>query len=117
MNITDIDDKIIKRANEDKVEFREISSFYEKDYFDDMKALNVETPDVITRVSEFVPEIINYIKKLESNGYAYRSNGSVYFDIEKYNAQKNHSYPKLRPDKSSKEDLEKLLKEGEGVLN
>jgi cysteinyl-tRNA synthetase len=61
MNITDIDDKIIRKANEVKEEFSFISRKYEADYFEDMKALNVEYPDVITRVSEFVPEIISFI--------------------------------------------------------
>jgi cysteinyl-tRNA synthetase len=46
-----------------------------------MKKLGVEQPDVITRVSEFVEEIVQFIKKLEDKGYAYRSNGSVYFNI------------------------------------
>lgn len=50
-----------------------------------MKNLNVELPDVITRVSEFVPEIISYIEKIIANGYAYESNGSVYFDVAKFN--------------------------------
>ena len=46
-----------------------------------MKNLNVELPDVITRVSEFVPEIVSFIEKILQNGYAYESNGSVYFDV------------------------------------
>jgi cysteinyl-tRNA synthetase len=61
MNITDIDDKIIRKANESGENFSDISRRYETDYFNDMKSLNVELPDVITRVSEFVPEIVAYI--------------------------------------------------------
>jgi cysteinyl-tRNA synthetase len=61
MNITDIDDKIIKKANESGKSYDEISRHYETDYFTDMKNLNVEYPDVITRVSEFVPEIVKFI--------------------------------------------------------
>lgn len=49
-----------------------------------MKNLKVELPDVITRVTEFLPEIISFIKQIIKNGYAYESNGSVYFDTEKY---------------------------------
>jgi cysteinyl-tRNA synthetase len=78
-----------------------------------MKALNVEYPDVITRVSEFVPEIVAFIEKIISNGYAYESNGSVYFDVAKYNDGTKHKYAKLEP--TSSMDQEKLL-EGEGVL-
>lgn len=78
-----------------------------------MKNLNVELPEVITRVSEFVPEIVRYIEKIIANGYAYESNGSVYFDVQKFNDGKKHRYAKLEP--TSVDDKEKLL-EGEGVL-
>ena len=61
MNITDIDDKIIKKAVDEQLDFTGISRRYETEFFEDMKALNVELPDVITRVSEFVPEIVDYI--------------------------------------------------------
>jgi cysteinyl-tRNA synthetase len=100
MNITDIDDKIIRKANEVSEEFSFITRKYEADYFEDMKALNVEYPDVITRVSEFVPEIIDYIKKIIENGYAYEANGSVYFDVSKYNDGVKHKYAKLEPTSS-----------------
>lgn len=113
MNITDIDDKIIKRANEQGKGYDEVSRFWENEYFEDMKNLNIENPEVITRVSEFVPEIITFIEKILSNGYAYESNGSVYFDVSKFNDGKKHTYAKLEP--TSSEDKEKLL-EGEGVL-
>jgi len=46
-----------------------------------MKKLNVALPEVITRVTEYVPEIVAFIKKIVDNGYAYESNGSVYFDV------------------------------------
>ena len=58
MNITDIDDKIIKRANESNQKFEEFSRKNENEFWKDMKELNVECPEVLTRVSEFVPEII-----------------------------------------------------------
>ncbi len=62
-----------------------------------MKRLNVELPDVITRVSEFVPEIVRFIEKIISNGYAYEANGSVYFNVAKYNDGTKHKYAKLEP--------------------
>ena len=71
MNITDIDDKIIRKANESGQTFLDIARLYETEFFEDMKSLNVELPDVITRVSEFVPEIIDFIKKIEEKEYAY----------------------------------------------
>lgn len=84
VNITDIDDKIIKRANEQKVNFEEFSRKNEREFWKDMQSLNVETPDILTRVSEFVPEIEAFIKKIIDNGFAYESNGSVYFDVPKF---------------------------------
>lgn len=113
MNITDIDDKIIKNANEQGKPFSEFSRYWETEYFEDMRRLNVELPDVVTRVSEFVPEIVRFIEKIVSNGYAYEANGSVYFNVAKYNDGEKHKYAKLEP--TSATDQEKLL-EGEGVL-
>lgn len=109
MNITNIDDKIINRSNEVGEEFFEFAKKWENDFFEDMKALNVELPDSITRVSEFVEQIKKFIQVLINRGYAYESNGSVYFDTKNY--RESHAYGKLAPDKVG--DLE-LLKEGEG---
>lgn len=61
MNVTDIDDKIIKRSNEQNMVFEQFARKYEIDFFEDMRRLNVEAPDILTRVSEFVPEIIRFI--------------------------------------------------------
>lgn len=62
MNITDVDDKIIKKANAEGKEFTEISWRFEESFLKDMEALNVEMPSVLTRVSEYIPEIIDFIK-------------------------------------------------------
>ena len=113
MNITDIDDKIIRKAIEAKVDFQEISRKYENEFIDDMRRLNVSLPDTITRVSEYVPEIVNFIETIIANGYAYESNGSVYFDVKKYSAEPNHTYAKLEP---TSVNNKLLLQEGEGVL-
>ncbi len=51
--------------------------------------LGVEPPDVLTRVSEYVPDIVKFIEKIIENGYAYESNGSVYFDVAKYKKDPN----------------------------
>ena len=61
MNITDVDDKIIKKSREAEVAFTEVSRKYENEFMEDMKRLNVKLPTVITRVSEYMPEIIDYI--------------------------------------------------------
>ena len=78
-----------------------------------MKRLNVKLPTVITRVSEYMPEIIAYIEKIIENGYAYESNGSVYFDVEPFGSSTCHTYNKLEPGASN--DTERL-QEGEGAL-
>ena len=52
-------------------------------------------PDVLTRVTEFIPEVIDYVQKIIDNKYAYESDGSVYFDTKAF--AKNHPYAKLRP--------------------
>ena len=106
MNITDVDDKIIKKSREAEVEFTEISRKYENEFMEDMKRLNVKLPTVITRVSEYMPEIIEYIEKIIENGYAYESNGSVYFDVETFGSSPNHCYNKLEPGASN--DVERI---------
>ena len=106
MNITDIDDKIILGSREANKNFEGYAKFWENDFFDDMKKLNVEYPDIMTRVSEFVPEIIAYIGKIMQNGFAYECNGSIYFDTAAFDAHQDHVYLKLKPQNAKK--LEKL---------
>merc|ERR1719310_2761025 len=60
--------------------FLELTTAYESDFFDDMARLNVLAPDAVTRVSDYVPEVITYIETIMANGYCYEANGSVYFD-------------------------------------
>ena len=62
MNITDVDDKIIRKSNEANCDFTEISRKYEQEFMNDMKKLNVGLPTVITRVSEYMPEIVAFIE-------------------------------------------------------
>ena len=114
MNITDIDDKIIQRSNEQKKNFSEFARFWEDSFFKDMRALNVMYPNYITRVSEYIPEIISFIEVIIKKGYAYEKNGSVYFDIEEYK-KGNHLYAKLVP-QDKNQNLEEL-QEAEGALS
>jgi len=108
MNITNIDDKIIKLAMEQNKNFLEIANFWEEDFLEILKTLDIDMPDTITRVTDFVPEIVEFIEKIIKNGYAYESNGSVYFDVKSFGESKNHSYPKLKPNaaKSAEENPE-----------
>ena len=84
VNVTDIDDKIIMRSNEKNIPFTEFARNWEKEFFKDMQSLNVLYPTYVTRVSEYVPEIIKFIQVLIGKDYSYESNGSVYFDIENF---------------------------------
>jgi cysteinyl-tRNA synthetase len=90
MNITDIDDKIILKSNEQGIEFTQFARQWEDEFFKDMRNLNVLYPSNITRVSEYVPEIIDFIQKLINKDYAYQTPSGVYFNID--NFMKNNVY-------------------------
>jgi len=83
-NYTDVDDKIINRANKDGVSCQVISERYIKEYEDDMGALGVVMPDIAPKATEHIPEMIEAVKKLIDRGLAYESNGSVYFSVRKF---------------------------------
>lgn len=83
-NITDIDDKIIRRARSEGRDWREIADTYTKDYLETLEALNI-TVDLHPRVSEHIREIIEFVQLLIDKGFAYvASSGSVYFDVDAY---------------------------------
>jgi cysteinyl-tRNA synthetase len=87
MNITDVDDKIIKRVRESGASLREFTGKFEAAFFDDLKALNCRLPQQTPRATEHIPEIVALIEKLVARGLAYQTpDGSVYFSIEKYRA-------------------------------
>lgn len=83
MNITDIDERIIKKSDETGKSVREIVGFFEKSFLEDMRALGIETVDRFERASEHVPEMIRQIEHLISAGYAYETDTGVYFDVSK----------------------------------
>ncbi|XP_072932898.1 cysteine--tRNA ligase, mitochondrial [Epargyreus clarus] len=92
MGVTDIDDKIIKKGLEIKMDFRTVAKQYEHEFWLDMASLNVEKPMLVTRVSDHINTIENFVKKIIDSGLAYPTDdGSVYFDTSKY-----PSYGKLQ---------------------
>lgn len=102
-NVTDVghlendadtgDDKIAKRARLEKLEPMEVAQNYLSSYRHDMRMLNVQEPSIEPLATGHIVEQIELIKKILENGFAYESQGSVYFDVEKYS--KSHDYGKL----------------------
>ncbi|XP_018895133.2 probable cysteine--tRNA ligase, mitochondrial isoform X2 [Gorilla gorilla gorilla] len=83
MGITDVDDKIIKRANEMNISPASLASLYEEDFKQDMAALKVLPPTVYLRVTENIPQIISFIEGIIARGHAYSTaKGNVYFDLK-----------------------------------
>lgn len=93
---------------------KEHAAYYEAEYLADMKALGIKTPDTLTRVTEYVPEVIEMCQRIIANGFAYEANGSIYFDVAAFDAAKDHHYAKLVPGAYGNQEL---LAEGEGSLS
>jgi cysteinyl-tRNA synthetase len=83
-NYTDIDDKIIRRAQEQGIAPLDLSARYIGEYLEDMAALNVLPPDITPRVSESIQDIIDLIARIIANGYGYVSSDGVYFSVRKF---------------------------------
>ena len=98
-NITDIDDKIIERANLLGLSIAELAQKYTDSFFSDMDALNVGRADIYPRATEEIPKIIEVVAGLVDRGYAYPAQGSVYFRVRKV-----ADYGKL-----SRRDLESMM--------
>ncbi|KAG7099644.1 hypothetical protein E1B28_001470 [Marasmius oreades] len=76
---------------------RNLASYWERRFFDDMERLGVREPDTLTRVTEYVPEIVAFIEQIMKNGYGYEAEGSVYFDTRTFDNAAIHDYAKLEP--------------------
>jgi cysteinyl-tRNA synthetase len=84
-NFTDVDDKMIAKAKEEGVTVKEIANKYIKGYLEDTKKVNLKEEGMIRpKATEHIKDMIKSIKLLEGKGFAYESNGDVYFDVEKY---------------------------------
>ena len=93
MNITDVghlvsdgdegEDKMIKSAKEEHKSPEEIAKHYTKLFFDDLKALNIETPEIICKATDHIKEMLEYVKVLVKKGYAYETSTAIYFDVSK----------------------------------
>jgi cysteinyl-tRNA synthetase len=83
-NFTDIDDKIIKRANEEGTDYRTIADRYIAAFYEDMDALDVLRPDLEPLATDNIPQMIEIIRRLEEKGIAYQAGSDVYFSVEKF---------------------------------
>ena len=93
MNITDVghlvsdgdegEDKMVKSAREEHKSPEEIANHYTKLFFDDLKALNIETPEIVCKATDHIKEMLEYVKVLVKKGYAYETSTAIYFDVSK----------------------------------
>ena len=85
MNITDVDDKIIRNSAREHKSVQEYTRKYEQAFLEDMQTLNLQRPEKLVRATEHIAEMAEFIKKLDEKGYAYRTDdGSYYFRIAKF---------------------------------
>lgn len=100
-------------ANDHSI-FTKLTRKFEARFMEDLRALNCLDPDEVTRVTEYGPQIVDFVKKIQDNKYAYgTSDGSVYFDIEAFEGA-NNNYARLEPWNRNDEDLQA---DGEGALS
>ena len=93
MNITDVghlvsdgdegEDKMLKTAREENKSPLEIAQYYTKLFFEDLKLLNIETPEIICKATEHIKEMLELVQKIMENGYAYETSTAIYFDVAK----------------------------------
>lgn len=97
MNLTDIEDKAIATAKKEGRTLSELTEYHSKVFFEDMEKLNLLPAEVFPKATEHVPEIIEIIKKMMVNGYAYRGkDGSIYYDVSEFKDFGKLSHLKLR---------------------
>lgn len=84
MNLTDIDDKIIKKSNEEKIPASDVAARYSQAFFEDIEKLKFKKADIYPRATENIKEIIDLVKTLVDKGYAYNVDGNVFYDVSKF---------------------------------
>ena len=125
-NITDIDDKIIQKSQEQNINYRELAESVWEEFVQAHENLNCLVPDIEPRATSYVPEIVQYIDQLINNGYGYITESGVYYDVSKFDDYlklsgrsteevKTGTRIETEEDKKSPEDfaLWKFSKEGE----
>lgn len=100
-------------SGDDHDVFTKLTKKYEGRFFEDMKMLNVKYPDEVTRVTEYGPPIVDFVKQIQENGFAYEHEGSVYYDTGKWESS-GGVYARLEPWNRHDKDLQA---DGEGSLS
>jgi len=107
MNLTDVDDKTIKRSREEGIKLKELTQKYEKAFLEDIRSLNIIKPNIMPRATEHIKEMVALIKGLLKKGYAYKTEDGIYFSIKKF-----RDYGKLaRIDFSKLKQTERMKKD------
>jgi len=115
MNITDIEDKIIRNAKEKSQTIKEYVKPFEKAFFEDLDKLNIKKADLYPRATNYIPQMIEYAQVLIDKGLAYVEDGSVYFDISKFpgygklsqiDKRQLKAGARVKADEYSKEDVQ-----------
>ena len=84
MNITDVDDKTINGANNEGVSLEEFTKKYTDAFFEDLKTLNIEPAEFYPRATEHIKDMVKLVRRLLEKGYAYKSDGSIYFRLSRF---------------------------------
>ena len=137
MNITDVghlvsdgdegEDKMVKSAREENKAPEEIANHYTKLFFDDLKNLNLETPEIICKATDHIQDMLKYVEKLVEKGYAYETSTAIYFDISKLDKypvlsnlnledQKAGARVEVDPEKKNPQDFALWIKAPENHL-
>ena len=116
MNITDVDDKTIRASGGKQEKFKEITHEFEKAFFDDLEKLNIKKAETITRATEYVEKMVEFVSDLLDKGFAYKGeDGSIYYSIEKF---KDYGKLSQQPREKTKRRIknDKKMNEGDFVL-
>ncbi len=83
-NITDIDDKIIRKAKEEETDWKSVTKKYEKAFYEDLKKLGIDSVNKFANATNYIPEIVSQVKRLVSKGYGYKISDGYYFNVSKF---------------------------------
>jgi cysteinyl-tRNA synthetase len=102
MNLTDVDDKTIKRSAEENVTLKELTQKYSEAFFHDLRALRIEPADIFPKATEHINEMVKLISRLLEKGYAYQSPDGIYYKISKFKDYGKLSHLKIKEARKSR---------------